>query len=521
MAYLNGLSYGLTGDILVDVMTTGYKWDLSQNKTINWSISNGQNGERWDYPDYTKGILAAVFESIAPYIDVKFVYSGYFATPQNASAYGSDINISLDAANKFFSSSDVWARGFFPRPNEPDRGDIYLNKNSEGYYLPSYAPGTEGYYLALHEIGHTLGLKHPHDGGSTARPEFVKVGFQSLDKDFWTVMSYTDDYDWNILSWDPETPMVMDVLALQYLYGKNMQTNAGNSWYYLNNKSTYKTIWDSSGNDVIDASQLTRPTTIILSQPQYLKLIDTNVGVAMYSSEIQASSPTALTWLTGDIENAVGSNYNDTILGNHFMNYLFGGFGDDLINGGDGVDFSLYKGNFENYNIKSSGLVISVQDNPTTTGGALVDGFDTLENIERLKFSDKIIAYDIDGNAGQAYRLYQAAFDRKPDSGGLGFWIQQLDNGVPLKSIADFFLSSVEFGTLYGSSPSNAAFVDALYKNVLNRIGEKGGVDFWNSALNSGVDRADVLMSFSESSENKTGVIGSIQNGIHYIEFAG
>ena len=50
---------------------------------------------------------------------------------------------------------------------------------------------------------------------------------------------------------------------------------------------------------------------------------------------------------------------------------------------------------------------------------------------ERLTFSDANIALDIDGNAGQAHRIYKAAFDRAPDLGGLGFWINTLDNGAP------------------------------------------------------------------------------------------
>jgi hypothetical protein len=35
----------------------------------------------------------------------------------------------------------------------------------------------------------------------------------------------------------------------------------------------------------------------------------------------------------------------------------------------------------------------------------------------------RAVALDVDGAAGQAYRLYQAAFDRAPDKNGLGYWI--------------------------------------------------------------------------------------------------
>ena len=36
-------------------------------------------------------------------------------------------------------------------------------------------------------------------------------------------------------------------------------------------------------------------------------------------------------------------------------------------------------------------------------------------NVERLDFSDAHLAFDVDGNAGQIYRLYKAAFARTPD----------------------------------------------------------------------------------------------------------
>ena len=75
--------------------------------------------------------------------------------------------------------------------------------------------------------------------------------------------------------------------------------------------------------------------------------------------------------------------------------------------------------------------------------------------------------------------------------------------------------------SLGADHPSNQSFVDNLYKNILDRPGEKDGVDFWVGQLNSGVSRADVLVGFSESAENKAGVIGSIQNGIEYKEWVG
>lgn len=144
-------------------------------------------------------------------------------------------------------------------------------------------------------------------------------------------------------------------------------------------------------------------------------------------------------------------------------------------------------------------------------------GVDQVSNVERLHFGREAIAFDVDGAAGQAYRVYQAAFDRAPDKGGLGFWISALENNVSLEAVAAGFIASAEFAALYGANPTNEALVTRLYANVLHRPYEQAGFDFWLKALNDGVPRAEVLADFSESAENQLQVIGSIQNGMEFI----
>jgi hypothetical protein len=137
-------------------------------------------------------------------------------------------------------------------------------------------------------------------------------------------------------------------------------------------------------------------------------------------------------------------------------------------------------------------------------------------SVERLSFDDGWVATDIQGNAGKAYRLYEAAFNSKPDASGLGYWINALDYGVSLQSVAEQFAGSKEFGTLFGTQLSDKAYVSALYTNVLNRQLDQTGADYWTTALGNGVSRAQILIDFSESTENQQAVIGAIQNGIHY-----
>ena len=148
----------------------------------------------------------------------------------------------------------------------------------------------------------------------------------------------------------------------------------------------------------------------------------------------------------------------------------------------------------------------------TISGSA---GQGTLTDVDRVIFSDGSLAFDLDGNAGQTYRLYQAAFDRTPDVPGLTVNVGVVDDGVSLKGLSDAFLISAEFVALYGADPTVETFLTALYANVLDRAPDQAGFDSWNSLLESGqLDRADVLIGFSESVENIAAVAPAIDSGI-------
>lgn len=182
--------------------------------------------------------------------------------------------------------------------------------------------------------------------------------------------------------------------------------------------------------------------------------------------------------------------------------------GDDNYDGGAGLDTVIMNGARASFGVK-----INAPGNLTVTG----QGTDNFLNIERLQFTDGTLALDTSGNAGQAYRIYKAAFDRTPDSGGLSFWIKTMDGGRSLNDVATGFVNSAEFASVYGSAPSNSQFVDKLYQNVLGRSGEAGGVSYWVGRLDSGASKAEVLAGFSESAENVTGVSTKIADGIWYV----
>jgi hypothetical protein len=215
-----------------------------------------------------------------------------------------------------------------------------------------------------------------------------------------------------------------------------------------------------------------------------------------------------------------GHGGNDT-----FYGYEDAGIRHDVIDGGDGIDTSVYRGMRSEYTIKRSNKLWSFDTKtPTKTGYLVVDlvpdrdGEDDLIAVERLRFSDSSLAFDTYGVSGQAYRIYKAAFDRTPDSVGLGYWIAQMDEGIDVIEVAARFIDSPEFRQLYGSNVSNATFITNVYNNVLDRSPDDVGLAWWVNEMQTNPSKTwqKVLADFSESPENIASVASLIANGIAY-----
>jgi serralysin len=210
---------------------------------------------------------------------------------------------------------------------------------------------------------------------------------------------------------------------------------------------------------------------------------------------------------------------SDTINGSTKNDVIKSGLGNDSINGGAGVDSVIFSGALSNYTLKSGATSLTITDKVANRNGV-----DILANIERLQFADATIAFDIGANqiAGSGYMLYKAAFNRTPDAGGLGFWINQMDKGMSYNDVAKNFVNSAEFKDAFGgSNPTVNTLVTKLYNNVLNRAPDAGGLAFWQEKLTTGWSTADVLGYFSTSGENVTNVTPLIANGIQYQQFVG
>src|SRR5262249_5448670 len=140
-----------------------------------------------------------------------------------------------DATIRFGNSTTYGGVGGFSLGvgEEDWRGDIWMAGNWAAG-RPPVAIGDLAWIVIFHEIGHSLGLVHPDEDAG------VDGGSMPIDRESheFTVMSYKshimETRDTSFAAVDghyPQTFMMSDIAALQYLYGADFPTNAGSTSY--------------------------------------------------------------------------------------------------------------------------------------------------------------------------------------------------------------------------------------------------------------------------------------------------
>jgi Ca2+-binding RTX toxin-like protein len=331
-----------------------------------------------------------------------------------------------------FTGMDANTSGyaFLGEPTSPGgkTGDVWINSS---FKSDAFASGSFGYEVLLHEIGHTLGMKHPFD---------APVVPAEYDNIRYTVMAYAEiaerhisfgrntngSYFSSVKAVVATTPMVLDILAVQAIYGADTGTRTGADVYRFTQwDPSLRTIYDAGGNDTIDVSDFTLGNIIDLRAGAYSSIgragAEEQIAywTAIYpaiSSAIrqQITSRTDLYTFSDNlgiavgtvIENAIGGSAADTITGNDAANrlegrggndVLAGGAGDDLLiggtgadrlDGGDGTDTASYRN-------AAAGVTVNLATG-VHGGEALGDSFSSIERIELSGFDDLFVGSDAD-----------------------------------------------------------------------------------------------------------------------------
>ncbi len=400
-------TYAPTGDAYLDGLLSGYKWGVS---TLTFSFPSSASFYGSNYgvnePGRNFGAFSTTQQNAVKAILPMFsavAKIGFSQVTETASVHGDIRYAKTDAM--------ATAYGYYPATAQIG-GDLWFNNSSKQYETP--VKGNYAWLTFMHETGHALGLKHPHEANGS-----FKAMPSDRDSVEYTVMSYkgyagasaTAGYTNGATSY-PQSLMMLDIAALQKLYGANYATNAGDTVYRwdpntgqmsLNGvgqgapagNKIFLTIWDGGGADTYDFSNYTTGLKVNLnpgswtttSTTQLASLGSNKVAVGNIANALLFNGSTASL-----IENIIGGSGADSLIGNAANNKITGGKGNDTVDGGTGTDTFIVSGTQANY------AWVQLLDKSWTVTDLRVlngDGIDTLKNMEFLQFSDRTVALTV------------------------------------------------------------------------------------------------------------------------------
>ena len=158
-----------------------------------------------------------------------------------------------------------------------------------------------------------------------------------------------------------------------------------------------------------------------------------------------------------------------------------------------------------------------------TLASTLVSNMEfNLADHERVVFTDKAIAYDAAGRAGDVYALLAAALGTTDVTNAYkGIGIYLADAGWTNKELATALLATDTYKTDAGGV-SNETFIKHVYKNVFGTDATLTQVtDYTAWMTSSNLSQADVLVAASELAafETTIGLVGLATTGIEYTPF--
>ena len=472
MAYQTSTTPGSGyGNPYIDSLVWGCQWtntgtwgqtSIASPINITYSFGYGLDGSQsfigasWsDSEKLAFETALNLFESVC---NIDFTQTDYTSTYNNQS------NIVF-----YLTPESFWGRagvlGMFEVPD----GTWSSNYGYFNYEHPTWNnlnSGSYGFITIIHELGHGLGLAHPHDGGTepdgTNFPGVINSansGDYNLNQGIWTTMSYIDgwnDFPSNTYDYGYQsTPMAFDIAALQAIYGVNTSFRTGSDTYYLPTTNTIGTgwscIWDAGGTDTISNEGSFIDSTIILEAASLVG--EYGGGFVSKNSGIIGGFTIANGVV---IENVIGGAGIDNVVGNSANNHLQGGNGNDILDGGIGVDTADYSDKTTAVSVTLNGS----SDVSVYVNGSIEDTIRNIENITGGSGADLLV-----GDALANTLLGNSGIDTL--KGGLGNDI--LDGGIGVDT-ADYSDKTTAVRVTLNGSNNVSLYVNGSIEDTIRNI---------------------------------------------------
>ena len=373
-----GGTAGTAGGTISYRFDTGSNWTAAEQTVFRDSLALWSGLANISFTETTSNAAPLVFYRNPSSSGPSGQAGGAYAVPSGFAA-GTVGSTTMPAVTAAYVSLETGAQG------------AYFNFNDTFTNLFNGQAGGSGVATVIHEIGHTLGLAHPGPYNGNVVPSTQQ--FSAVDTWMYSTMSYIapetttakyySQYAVTGTFWgtsggfgrEPTTAQIMDILAIQQLYGASTNaTFSGGKTYGFNctlqaqvapfydfsiNTKPIITIWNSGTGNTLDLSGYNTTCTV-------------NLNAGTFSS---------FAGLTNNVAIAYGTRM-DTAIGGSADDIFFENANGDVIDGKAGANTVVLRLNQVDYTMtKTPSNVITV----TTKIGNVSD---TLTNIGTLRFAD-------------------------------------------------------------------------------------------------------------------------------------
>lgn len=407
-------------------------------------------------------------------------------------------------------------------------GDNFINNEPRSLTDFSFLSslGLDNFSTIIHEILHSLGIKHPgnYNAGEPPSPEPGNFLIKTEDNNNNSIMSYID----NPQGLQRIDLGLYDMLAMSFLYGTKAFRPESNQYVFSNTTANQdaatsvanstntavlmpntgrflQLVNDTGGNNSFNFQSMSAGVIVNLGQGQSSSAGFLSDGTTAAINNIQIAFGT-------EINTVVGSKFDDILVGNSGANSITGGLGNDTIDGGSGIDTAVYSGTKSNYSLKFiSPANISVTDISGTKK------IDTLVNIERLKFGDISLAIDVAGNAGTTAKILGSVFGPSSvaNKSYMGIGLSYLDAGMTYANLMQLAINA-----RLGGVGSNTDVVNLLYTNVVGSAPDAATLAYYKGLLDNGTfTQASLGVLAADTSANTTNInlIGLAATGVEFV----